>query len=436
MRRSTAFLTAAALAIGGISLPSQVFGQQQNQTEAPGAANGQTGSSNSSSSLQDRESAQAGRHMDQVKGVQDLFARATDAAVSENGISQLSGMFASRQDMEAHEAGANRTGLSRDAAEQAGAARASGASNNGSRTGAAETAGQEARAAGAAAGQNADTHQLDQIVQQIRQEWKQKYNQDFKISNEAVVFSDITAADIGRREPRTAGSELRGTNPGESRDLSGDQRGTPPAGTSNERGTTGANTGASTDAGSSAASSSDRSGAYAHNDRTSSSASGSASSELNATARQAGERQMGHPITVNVPAVRGTEAVEVRVIHEGGDFKFASHNQIDQQKLQQALETHLREVQSSKSDWPADVNQGYRLVTQHVLMAINDATGHHGETGDRAQPAGSRIRGTGSEAGGNSATGNSSGDINRSSNTNTNTNSSSNTTGTGSNQTR
>jgi hypothetical protein len=56
-------------------------------------------------------------------------------------------------------------------------------------------------------------------------------------------------------------------------------------------------------------------------------------------------------------------------------------------------------------------------------MAINDATGRRGESGDNAQPAGSRIRGTDSGTRGTSGTSGSSG-------------SGSNTTGTGSNQNR
>jgi hypothetical protein len=453
MRRSTAFLTVAALAIGGLALQPKVFSQQNpNQNNTSGTTGGHEGITGSSRVGHDQTAGESGRHMGEVKGVQDLFARATDAAVSENGMSQLTGLFANREGMEGHEReGAGRGGLSGTASDRSSGlgqsstssdrARTSGTTGTessrtgteSSRTGAGETAGspRTGSRAGATASGAAENQQLTQIVQQIRQEWKQKYNQDFRITNESVVYSDITAADIGMREAQPAGGELRGTNSGasgESRDLNGDRRGS----SSSSSGLSGSSSATGSNA--------DRSGSYSKNDRTSSSASGSAStdsqrssrtgsSDLSGSAQQAGEREMHHPITVNVPAVRGTQPVQVRLMREGSEFKFASHGEIDQQKLAQALEKHLGEVQSSKSDWPADVNQGYRLVTQHVLMAINDATGHMGESGEHAQPAGSRIHGSSDTSGTSGSTGRSS-DINRSSGTGSNT------TGTGSNQNR
>jgi hypothetical protein len=459
MRRSTAFLTVAALAIGGLALQPQVFSQQNpNQNNTSGTTGGHEGITGSSRVGHDQTAGESGRHMGEVKGVQDLFARATDAAVSENGMSQLTGLFANREGMEGHEReGAGRGGLSGTASDRSSGlgqsstssdrARTSGTTGTessrtgteSSRTGAGETAGspRTGSRAGATASGAAENQQLTQIVQQIRQEWKQKYNQDFRITNESVVYSDITAADIGMREAQPAGGELRGTNSGasgESRDLNGDRRGSSSGSSGLSGSSAGTGTSSSGTGSSATGSNADRSGSYSKNDRTSSSASGSAStdsqrssrtgsSDLSGSAQQAGEREMHHPITVNVPAVRGTQPVQVHLMREGSEFKFASHGQIDQQKLAQALEKHLGEVQSSKSDWPTDVNQGYRLVTQHVLMAINEASGHMGESGDHAQPAGSRIHGTSGSTGTSS-------DINRSSG------GSSNTTGTGSNQNR
>jgi hypothetical protein len=404
-----------------MSFSTQVFSQAQDQTGSNNTSAGQAGATGSSSTAgREAGSAESGKHAQDVGGVQQLFARATDAAVSEDGLSQLQQMFASRERMQGHESkGEARGGLSGSNSDQsrtsgqtsgssvrsdsAGVAGSERSGRDTSETGSPRTNGTGAQAANNAQAQQ----QLNQIVQQIRQEWKQKYNQDFKITNESVVFSDITAADIGMREARPAAGELRGTQrgaAGESRDLGGDQRGT---GAAN--------------------SSSDRSSTYSRNDRTSSSASGSAASEANESAEHAGEHGMARPITVNVPAVRGTEAVQVRLIREGEQFKFASHGQIEQQKLAESLEKHLREVQESQKDWPADVNQGFRLVTQHVLMAINDATGRRGESGDNAQPAGSRIRGTDSGTSGTSGTSGSS---------SSGAGSNSGSTGTGSNQTR
>jgi hypothetical protein len=100
-------------------------------------------------------------------------------------------------------------------------------------------------------------------------------------------------------------------------------------------------------------------------------------------------------ITIKVPQVEKAEAVTLRVVRQGAnEYKFASAGrEVDQQRLANALEKHLKEVVDSKDQWPSDQQKAQRLVTQHVLMAISEVGMGHGAAGDNAQPAGNRIPG-------------------------------------------
>jgi len=113
---------------------------------------------------------------------------------------------------------------------------------------------------------------------------------------------------------------------------------------------------------------------------------------------------MNEQLTVDVPPVTGTMAVNIRLVREGpSNFKFASEKQMQQgQQAQQgqqmqhmhltsALEKHLKEVVEQKAQWPSDQQKAQRLVTQHVLMAISEC--QSGNMNENAQPAGSRIQG-------------------------------------------
>ena len=136
---------------------------------------------------------------------------------------------------------------------------------------------------------------------------------------------------------------------------------------------------------------------------------------------------MGREISVNVPPVLGSQAVTVRLVRMGQDnFRFASSGgMVDQQRLASALETHIKHVMDQKDRWPTDAAQAQRLVTQHVLMAVSEASNAAGEN---AQPAGLHLPGhngandtgnttPGSHGSGTSGTGNTSGSGNTGSGT-------------------
>ena len=437
MRRSkrtfaAAAAAAAALAIGGMSFSIQAFAAQAqanpNNAADPQQQQQQRERTADSSDTAIRERGRTVHAQGDVKGVQDLFARATDAAISENGLSQLQSMVVNENQIGSGATeGVGAPSTSGGASGRIGAgggnggiSAGTGASGSSGASGTVGASGRDSITSGAAAGESArgssregrgreagqggigrnyDSKQLDQTINQIRQQWKQKYNQDFRITNETVVFADITAADIGMGEAREAGSELRGSHSG-SRDQDQINTGRSDRFQSGRSGSGGDSSGA---AGAGAAS--DRSGARGSSSGSSgtgtsgeTASSGRTNGELNGVARGAAAMEHRRPMTVNVPAVRGTQAVQVRVVREAGNqFQFASMTPVDREQLGQNLERHLRMVAANQNDWPQDVNHAYRLVTQHVLMAIADTTGANGA--GQAMPAGSEIHGRHGAAG-------------------------------------
>jgi len=76
--------------------------------------------------------------------------------------------------------------------------------------------------------------------------------------------------------------------------------------------------------------------------------------------------------TLTTPASHGAPALTVPLIHEAGGWKIDVPDTLDGTKLRSNLIAHLTEVQNMKDQWPSDVNEGYREVAHHVLMAVMD----------------------------------------------------------------
>ena len=368
MRRYTALFTAAAVAVGGMTMPASVFAQRDANTDRSSSSSGTNDRQSSGSSGTAGQNADRGQRMSEVKGVQELFGRAANAAVSENGLEQLQMLIAPASELgqaagaAAHiRTGDTGAGESGNVGKSGESGRTSGSVGSRGQSGAGETTqgpGEAGRAGEAAAG-NFDPAQLNQTVQQIRQAWQQKYGKDFKIENEEVVYSDITAAEIGAGEAQPAAGEIRGRagDTSGSSNTSGSENGNRTE-RQGEAGSTGAGT----------------TGAGGH---------------IGGYEATAGARMRGREMTVTVPPVRGGQPLQIHVIKTADDrFKFASMGEVDRQRLGQKLERHLKMVQEHQQNWPDDVNQAYRIVTQHVLMAIDDAA----EGGEHARPAGERQR--------------------------------------------
>ncbi len=383
MRNRKAILGSAILAVAGFGLASLAPAQTQS---TPGQTQNQR--SNSSTNRLGSTPGVAGARdsMDQIKGVQELFARVTDSAVKENDFKQLKEYFYHEERGEHQGAtGAGASSSSSTSGGTSGLSARAGTSNStgtsGNRTGTSGTSGtarnessanNQSGAAGTASAREsrnqADIQSLNQCVQQFEQAWKQKYGSEFRIQDPTLVYADITAADIMAGQAQAAGSQLRGSGLNSSSSNSTTHQ----PGSSSSSGTSG--TTGSAHSGTSA------SGAQANSD----------SSAMN-------EKEM----TINAPAVAGTQAVSVRVVREGSNYKFAGNSN----RLPSSLEKHLKEATDQKDRWPSDQKQAERLVTQHILMAISEVQMRHGN--ENAEPAGERVRG---QSGlNNSTTGNKSG---------------------------
>ena len=76
--------------------------------------------------------------------------------------------------------------------------------------------------------------------------------------------------------------------------------------------------------------------------------------------------------TVSIPAGHNAPALTVPLIHEAAGWKIDVPDTLDAAKLRSNLIAHLTEVQNMKDQWPSDVNDAYRAVAHHVLMAVMD----------------------------------------------------------------
>jgi len=76
--------------------------------------------------------------------------------------------------------------------------------------------------------------------------------------------------------------------------------------------------------------------------------------------------------SVSIPESHGAAALTVPLIHEATGWKIDVPDTLDAAKLRGNLIAHLTEVYNMKDQWPADVNDAYRAVSHHVLMAVMD----------------------------------------------------------------
>jgi len=85
---------------------------------------------------------------------------------------------------------------------------------------------------------------------------------------------------------------------------------------------------------------------------------------------------------VTVAESHGLPELKVPLIHELPDlWKIDVPDSVTGQKLYDNLLTHLTMANEQKDKWPADVNDAYRAVTHHVLIAVLDVNEHAGHGG-------------------------------------------------------
>jgi hypothetical protein len=76
---------------------------------------------------------------------------------------------------------------------------------------------------------------------------------------------------------------------------------------------------------------------------------------------------------VSFPSSHGMPELYVSLIHEMPDnWKIDVPDNVDGQKLHDNLCNHLTVFAQNKDQWPADVNEAYRMAAHHVMMAVYD----------------------------------------------------------------
>jgi len=163
---------------------------------------------------------------------------------------------------------------------------------------------------------------LDGRIAQFQKDWKAKYGDDFKIHKDDVVFGNptftVAQGEIGK-DAVLAGKELP-----------------PPQNVTKD------NLGKPTDA------------------------AGNTVADKNL--------DKGRNVAyVTVSASHGLPELKVPLIHELPDvWKIDVPDNVDGAKLYDNLLKHLTMANEHKDHWPTDVNDAYRAVAHHVLMAVLD----------------------------------------------------------------
>ena len=171
---------------------------------------------------------------------------------------------------------------------------------------------------------------LNGRIAQFQKDWKAKYGQDFRIAKDDVVFGhstfQIARAEIGT-DAQLAGQKL-------------------PAG---EKVTAG--------------------------DVTAPKDGGTTKLDKNI--------EKGRNVAmVRVAESHGLPELQVPLIHELPDvWRIDVPDSVTGQKLYDNLLTHLTMANEQKDQWPSDVNEAYRHVSHHVLMAVLDVNEKAGRAG-------------------------------------------------------
>jgi hypothetical protein len=224
---------------------------------------------------------------------------------------------------------------------------------------------------------------LNDLTKQFRDDWKTKYNQEFDIEKEELVFNPsvrIMQGEFGATVPdsaQTAGQRSTATpQPSES--------------VPSDRKTTEGDTAAERTL-----------------DRTGDAVAGAADKTGDAVAAGVGRardavtgdadsnKEKGRNMaTVMIPASHGLPAIKVPLIHELPDnWRIDVPNNLDAAKFQANLQKHLTKSHQMKDKWPADANEAYLAVAHHVLLAIFEGTPNVQQSGSgaTAQPAAGTI---------------------------------------------
>jgi hypothetical protein len=201
---------------------------------------------------------------------------------------------------------------------------------------------------------------LDQLTEQFRNDWKAKYNQEFDIEKEELVFNPSVRIIEGKvtGEARTASERSEVVTEEKA------------PGTSDDR--------------SKLEKAADKTGEVVKE-----------TAEKTAdVAREAADKVRGKSdktATVIIPASHGLPQVSVPLVRELPEkWRIDVPDSLNADTLRSNLEKHLKMAQDDKANWPADANEGYLAVAHHILLGIFEGTPSV-QTSSEAQPAGATI---------------------------------------------
>jgi len=182
-------------------------------------------------------------------------------------------------------------------------------------------------------------------IEQIRKDWKAKYNQDFDVPHKLAFGQDFKGFVIVQGE--IVNPQLLSNWPVQNK-----------AGASLKVGDDKAGAEVKIGAGAAPATADGR------------------RDETNKDGNKPGDRNLekGRNVAiVTFPASHGLPEVTASLIHELPDqWRFDIPDNVDSMKFYQNLLAHMTEFGEMKDKWPADVNEAYRLAAHHVLEALYD----------------------------------------------------------------
>jgi hypothetical protein len=223
-----------------------------------------------------------------------------------------------------------------------------------------------------------DAQQLNQTVDQIRQAYKAKYQQDLDLSRNAEMvfntgFFRIGSAEEGARQASARiGADSSSSSAAGAAGAAADKVGTAADKVGAASGQAGAAAGGSGTA--------DKVGAAA--DKV-----GAAAGQTGAAAQTASSTT-GQNLSVIIPSEqpasdKAAAGTQLNLVKEGASWKIQLPASVDGKQLTQRLQEHLQAAVQMKDQWPADANDAARALSRHVFMALGteSAAGASGATG-------------------------------------------------------
>jgi len=194
-----------------------------------------------------------------------------------------------------------------------------------------------------------DTTQLDQAIDQLRQAYKEKYQQDLDLSKgsemvfTAQFFRIGGSGDAARQASARIGSDAQAAG-GAARDASS-------------------------------------ANATAQQQTDAAKTAGAAGADA---AQAASSAISGAPM-VTIPASHDLPETSLKLVNEGGSWKIDLPDGVDGQKLSQSLQQQISSCTAMKDKWPADANEASRAISHSVFVAVgipsSTAAGAAGATG-------------------------------------------------------